>query len=175
MPESKDNELMMTPTPVPGASLPGPRRAALELILGGKSIAETARAAGVSRTTVYSWLRNDPVFRAAYNQWHEEMEQSARSRLLMLTDQATEAVRGALEGGDAKTAMQLLKGLGILSQSPPRLTEAQEVKEQEELETKRRQVQRECETRRLDTDKAAAEVEYEAWSGGKAKVTLKSS
>ncbi len=44
------------------------------------------------------------------------MRESSRSRLLMLTDKATEAVEKALESGDAKTAMQLLKAMGMLKE-----------------------------------------------------------
>lgn len=75
---------------------------AMELLVMGKTIAETARSAGVSRTTIYHWLRNDPVFQAAYNQWHDQLEEGCRSRLLTLTDKATDAIEKALENGDAR-------------------------------------------------------------------------
>jgi hypothetical protein len=162
---NNSGELAAAPPPTAAAThLPGRQKAALELLLEGKSMSETARGAGVSRTTIYMWLNRDPAFKAAYNQWHDEMEQSARSRLLMLTDKAADAVGQALEGGDAKTAMQLLKGLGFLSPSPPRLTDAQEIKDQTALESKRRRVERECEDQKLDTDKTVAEAEFNAFA-----------
>jgi Helix-turn-helix domain len=155
------------PNSEPSAIVPavtGGKRAALEALLSGKSVAETARSIGVARRTLYLWLRNDARFRAAYNQWHDEMEQSARSRLLTLADQATDAVAKALEAGDAKTAMQLLKGMGILSPAPPRLTDAEEIRQQTELDAARRRTERECKARSLETDKAVTEAELNAFA-----------
>ncbi len=125
------------------APLAGPQQAALELLLTGKSIAESARSAGVSRTTVYQWLKSDPVFQAAYNEWHEEMRESSRSRLLMLTDKATIAVEKALESGDAKTGLQLLKAMGMLKDRPPGPTDPEDVTRIAGLEKRRKAAQRE--------------------------------
>jgi predicted transcriptional regulator len=156
--------------PAPGdpsaamASLPAAKRAALESLLGGKTISETARNAGVTRATIHNWLGKDPYFQAAYNQWHDEMERSCRSRLLMLTDKAADAVAQALESGDAKTALQLLKGMGLISVAPPRLTDPEELRRQAELDEKRRQITRECEERKLETEIEATEVEHRLWA-----------
>jgi Helix-turn-helix domain len=130
-------------------SLDGEQQVALELLLMGKSIAETARSTGISRSTVYQWLRKDPVFQAAYNEWHEEMRESSRSRLLMLTDKATEAVEKALESGDAKTAMQLLKAMGMLKDRPAGPTDAEEVTRISGLEKRKRAARREREEARM--------------------------
>jgi len=155
---SKDN-----PT-AEGMALARGKRVALESLLSGKSISETARISGVTRKTLYNWLRKDARFQAAYNQWHDEMEQSARSHLLMLTDKATDAVAKALEAGDAKTAMQLLKGMGILNPAPPRLTDAEEIRQQMDLDAARRRTERECKAHSLETDKAITEAEYNAFA-----------
>src|ERR1700722_11223236 len=69
-------------------SLGREQQAVLELLLEGKSVAETARLAAIGRTTIYRWMKSDPAFMAAYNRWHDEMNESCRSRLLMLTDSA---------------------------------------------------------------------------------------
>jgi hypothetical protein len=119
-------------------TLPIAQRTALELLLEGKSVAETARSAGVARATVFRWLKDDPAFKAAYNLWHEEMEESCRSRLLMLTDKAAGALEKALEAGDAKAALQLLKGLGLIKPSGPRITDVEELKARQRIENKRR-------------------------------------
>src|SRR5579872_2546931 len=94
--------------------LPVEQRTALELLLLGKSMAETARESGVSRGTVYNWLKNDAGFQAAYNRWHDEMQESCRSRLLMMTDKAAGALEKALEAGNANAALQLLRGMGLI-------------------------------------------------------------
>ncbi|MGA2232391.1 MAG: hypothetical protein ABSH22_15970, partial [Tepidisphaeraceae bacterium] len=140
------------------AALPAPQRAALELLLNGKSIAETARTAGVCRATLYNWLRTDPVFQAAYNQWHDELEKSCRSRLMTLTDKAADAVAHAVEGGDAKVAMQLLKGMGLLSPAPARLTDPDELRQQADLDRKRRHSERETASIELDSSRDAARL-----------------
>jgi AcrR family transcriptional regulator len=111
---------------------------AMELLVMGKSIAETARSAGVSRTTIYHWLRNDPVFQAAYNQWHDQLEESCRSRLMTLTDKATDAVEKALESGDARAALQLLKGMGMIRPKAIGPTDAEEAKKRMEIERRKR-------------------------------------
>jgi hypothetical protein len=54
----------------------------------------------------------DPEFQAAFNQWQDHLEQNCRARLLTMTGKAANAVEKAVEGGDAKTALQLLKGMG---------------------------------------------------------------
>ena len=127
------------------------KRSALEQLVGGKSVAESAQLAGVSRATLYRWLKNDPEFRAAYNQWHDEMEESCRSKLLMLTDLATGALRSALEKGDAKAAVQLLKGMGLIRPGGERLLDAADLKQQAELDRKKRRIGMAEESRKIDS------------------------
>ncbi|MGD0462009.1 MAG: helix-turn-helix domain-containing protein [Tepidisphaeraceae bacterium] len=130
LPATRDREIATAPLPVG-------QQTALELLLTGKSIAETARTAGVSRTTIYQWMRNDPVFQAAYNEWHDQLREGSRSRLLLLTEKATDAVEKALEAGDAKMGLQLLKGMGMLRDLPPGPTDPAEVKRMGELQKRR--------------------------------------
>jgi hypothetical protein len=67
-----------------------------------------------SRGTIYHWLKHDAIFRAVFNQWQDEMQQSCRSRLMMMTDKAATALERSLEAGDARSALQLLKGMGLI-------------------------------------------------------------
>ena len=92
----------------------------------------------MARSTIYEWLRHDPVFQAAYNQWHEAMKESCRSRLKMMLDKATSAVEKALEAGDAKAAMALLKGMGMIEKEDERNTEADELATESATKTRRR-------------------------------------
>jgi alkanesulfonate monooxygenase SsuD/methylene tetrahydromethanopterin reductase-like flavin-dependent oxidoreductase (luciferase family) len=122
----------------------------LEVLVQGKSIAEGARSAGVTRATVYRWLKTDPAFRAAYNQWHEEMEERTRSRLMIIaSEKATAAVERALENGDARMALQLLRELGLVKPSGERLTEMAEVKKRVELDAMKRKIGMEEEGRKM--------------------------
>ena len=82
------------------------------LLLGGCSLREAAGRAGISRGTLYQWRRSEK-FIAALESWRGDMEQAARSRLLNLSGMGLKAILRALEGGDAKVALALFKGLGI--------------------------------------------------------------
>jgi len=116
------------------------QQTALELLVTGKSITETARSAGVSRTTLYHWLRHDPVFQAAYNQWHDQLEESCRSRLMTLTDKATDAIEKALENGDSRAALQLLKGMGLIGQRKIGPTDAEEIRAKTEMAKEKKRI-----------------------------------
>jgi hypothetical protein len=120
--------------------LPANQQTALELLVGGKSVAETARLAGVGRATVFRWLKNDPVFRAAVNQWHDQIESGCQSRLLSLTDKATDAVEKALDAGDARTALQLLKGMGMIKERAVGPTDPEEIRTRNEIEREQRRI-----------------------------------
>ncbi len=131
---------------------------AMELLVMGKTIAETARSAGVSRTTIYHWLRNDPVFQAAYNQWHDQLEEGCRSRLLTLTDKATDAIEKALENGDARAALQLLKGMGMIQHKIVGPTDAEEIRKKSEIERERRKIALKRDRASLYTEDLGAEI-----------------
>ncbi len=100
------------------ARLPTDQQVALEAMLVGKSITETARAAGVSRTTIYFWLNHDPAFRASFNLWHDQLQQSCHSRLLTMTDKAVDAVEKALERGDGAWVFNFSKAWACSALGP---------------------------------------------------------
>ena len=128
------------------------REAVLALLQIGTTVADTARTTGVTRQTIYNWLRRDPVFQAAYNQWHDEMEKGAQSRLLMMTEKAMNALEKSLESGDARAALQLLKGLGMMRERAVGPTDPKEVKSAMELEDMRRKAKIERQTRMAQFD-----------------------
>jgi hypothetical protein len=134
------------------------QRKALESLLGGKSISETARAARVSRNTIYFWLRKDANFQAAYNQWRDQLQQSCQSRLLTLTEKAADALEKALERGDARAALALLKGMGMIA--PPQIgpTDPQEATARMELEKQRRRIELKRDNGRAMMDEITAEM-----------------
>jgi transposase-like protein len=139
-------------------TLPPQQQAALELLAGGKSVAETARLAGVGRATVFRWLRNHPVFRAALNQWQDQIRSSCQTRLMALTDKATDAVEKALDAGDARSALQLLKGMGVLKEIPAGPTDPEEVRKRDEIEREERRIALKRDAAKLDMADMEAEM-----------------
>lgn len=80
-------------------------------LMAGETVVAAAKSAGVSRETVHRWWREDFEFPATYNRGRRELLETTQCRLLALADQATETVKKAVEQGDTKTALVVLKGL----------------------------------------------------------------
>src|SRR5262245_59093418 len=91
---------------------------ALAALLAGKSVTEAAAAAEVDRTTVHRWLRYGYTFQAELNRGRRDLREAMRARLMCLAEKAVENVERALGRADGKTALALLKGLGLLPGEP---------------------------------------------------------
>lgn len=114
--------------------------AALHAITSGKNLSDAAQTAGISRRTIYNWLATDPHFRAAYNAWKKELMEFGRGRLVKMTETAIDAVRIALEKGDARLAMTLLKNIGMLAPETPGRTDPELVKAEMILDRRRERI-----------------------------------
>ena len=90
---------------------------ALESLLGGSTATEAALAAGVDRRTLFRWQRTDSEFQAALNRGRREIRDAAELRLERLATSAVAALEKALEEGDARSALAVLRGLGLMSSS----------------------------------------------------------
>jgi transposase-like protein len=141
-----------------GEKLEEKQQAALDLLRIGNSVAETARTTGITRQTIYNWLRHDPVFQAAYNRWHDEMEKSAQYRLLMMTEKAMDALEKALEAGNARAALQLLKGIGMLRERAVGPIDPEQVRQTMELERQKQNVALRRERQSIYIENLKAEV-----------------
>jgi hypothetical protein len=97
-----------------------PQQLALTALVEGKSYVDAATHAGVSRTTLWGWLKTQPKFAEAYEAWQEELREFVRGRLLAATDNAATVLTQAISGGDARLAVRLLHDLGVLSSGPTR-------------------------------------------------------
>lgn len=95
-------------------TLPLQQAQAVVGLLGGLSVTDAAKAAGVSRATVHRWLKDDFTFQAAVNQGQRELQEALQCRLLNLAEDAVSCVEKVLQAGDGKAALALLKGLGFL-------------------------------------------------------------
>lgn len=111
------------------ALTPRQEMAARELVKGAKLV-DTARAAGVSRTTLFRWMR-DPEFIAWLNRWRTAVAETARYQLFAAVGDAV-ATLAAAARDDEKSAAVLLRGLGVLSPAPLGSGDAQLVARQME-------------------------------------------
>jgi hypothetical protein len=102
------------------------QRRAMGMLLSGASMVASARAAGVTRLTLYRWMKNDADFRAVYNAWQADALLSAKTKLLALADRAMDCVAGAV-GHDARIAVTVLKSLGVMEAPKPGATDPKEV------------------------------------------------
>ena len=88
---------------------------ALEELWSGKTATKAAAVAGVARSTLYNWLGQDYRFRAALNRGRREFQQAISFRLEQMAADATECVAGAIQSGDVKAALEILKRTGALA------------------------------------------------------------
>jgi hypothetical protein len=93
--------------------------AALEGLLQGKTVTAAAEGAGVARETVHRWKRQDWAFQAALNRGQRELHEAVHARLLAVAVAASGNVASAIEHGDLRASIVLLKGLGSLAGTPP--------------------------------------------------------
>jgi hypothetical protein len=108
-----------------------PQQMALTALTEGKTLALAAEHAGVSRTTLWHWMKTQPKFVEAYEAWQQELRESARARLLKIADKAAEIIAQAIACGDARIALRILHDLGILSDRPTRKSRKQPAPEVE--------------------------------------------
>ncbi|MDB5355481.1 MAG: hypothetical protein JWN24_1934 [Phycisphaerales bacterium] len=97
------------------SGLSAQQQTALAALASGMLPGAAAQAAGVVASTLYRWRRKDPAFIAALNAWRNHAQESARDRVLAMAGQATATVLAAMQKGDARTAMTILKGLGAIA------------------------------------------------------------
>ena len=91
----------------------------------------------MSRSTVYRWIQSDPQFKAAYNLWQQELAESARARLLKMSDKAVDVVEAALNRKEERVAMQMLSKLGVMRPLQRKSTDPEVLRMQIELKQQR--------------------------------------
>jgi hypothetical protein len=91
-----------------------PQQAALGALAGGQTLSSAATTAGVSRMTIWRWLKTDPAFAEAYRQWKLELRESSEAGLLRASEKAVAAVAKAAADGDARIALLMLREMGLL-------------------------------------------------------------
>jgi hypothetical protein len=132
------------------AVLPARQMRALKLLETGMSMTAAAESADVDRKTLYRWIKGNPTFAAAYHRWLNEQEDVGRARLAGAVDSAAELVVNAVGNGDVRTAMQLLKHLGMLRPMERRSTDPTEIERRRELDETKRVNKLEADERNVD-------------------------
>lgn len=106
---------------------------AIEALALGATFAAAAEAAGVDRTTVYRWRRDDAAFVAGLNRALRDRADAMRAELEGLAAEAVETIRQLMRSGSegvrlraAHAALSLSGGLEVPSHGP---TEAEAIRE----------------------------------------------
>ena len=142
-----------------GDRLTAQQHAVLSLLASGRSVMAAAESAGIHRGTVHRWLSTDLNFRAAYNAWKKETVELAAGRLAKLSDDAVSVVCDALQSRDARTAVAVLKGLGLLcGRRPAGATHPPDVQRIAQLRDGRRHVR--LHDRQRELDKCQSHIDW---------------
>jgi uncharacterized protein YukE len=101
------------------ANMRSNQRKAIEALLGGKKIEQTADYAGVSRSTIYNWLKQED-FQAALRQHTRVIQSHVIARLIGSMDRAVDTLQGGCQGKanatQVRSANAIIKNVIALSQ-----------------------------------------------------------
>jgi hypothetical protein len=86
---------------------------AIDLLILGKSDKEVAEAVGVNRTTIWEWRTAHPIFMTSLERQRAEVWRQPQERLRSLLSKAVENLGQAVESGDLKASIELLKAVGM--------------------------------------------------------------
>jgi hypothetical protein len=114
------------------------QRTAMESLGTGVSVVETAKAMGIHRGTIYRWIKQDAAFAAAYNAWHESLQENCRGSVAMLLGKSAATLHKAVEGGDAKIALAILTKTRMLEKEKERNTDEEEIRREAAIAKKNR-------------------------------------
>ena len=86
---------------------------AMDCLILGKSDRETAEAVGVNRMTIWGWRHEHPLFMATLERRRAEVWRQPQERLRSLLSKAVENLAAAVEEGDLKASIEVLKAVGM--------------------------------------------------------------
>ncbi len=95
----------------PSYDLTPQQQQALDLLLAGKTVTETAAAVDVARETVSRWKHKEPGFVAAYNQGLLSAWETSHKRLLDARTKAIDKLAGLLDEEDPQTVLKAAAAL----------------------------------------------------------------
>lgn len=86
---------------------------AINILETGATHQAAADGAGVHRVTVSRWVHHHPAFRAELNRRCEERSERLSAKIAEITFDALEVIHEAIQGGDANTALVVMKQLRL--------------------------------------------------------------
>ena len=86
---------------------------AIDLLILGKSDKEVAEAVSVNRSTIWEWRTAHPLFMATLERQRAEVWRRPQERLKSLLSKAVENLAAAVEEGDLKASIEVLKAVGM--------------------------------------------------------------
>jgi len=92
---------------------------AIDMILTGLNDREVAESIGVGRNTVNKWRNHDEDFQAELNERRKALNEATQNRIRSLTQKALDAIEYALDRGDARIALEVLKMAGFAKLEEP--------------------------------------------------------
>lgn len=95
---------------------------ALTMLIAGTSVTEAADTLKIDRRTLQRWRKN-PHFQAEFNRQRLELQESSQLRLHAMTHKAIDVMGKALNEGNLRAAIELLKIVGIGNVAAKRDTE----------------------------------------------------
>jgi hypothetical protein len=90
------------------------------LLCTGMTDAEVAAAVGVVRETVWSWRNEVPLFMAELEKARQQFISGAIDKLRSTLPKAVENVVAAIEEGNLKASLELLRCVGMYNADKPR-------------------------------------------------------
>ena len=93
---------------------------AIEARLAGKNETEAAEAAGVNRSTLYRWDKDDEVFQSTFKRAQREQAKAVEAKIKATKVRAAQVLMEAVDKGDLRAAMAVLRrelGAGTVSQT----------------------------------------------------------
>ena len=114
----------------------------IRALVSGQTVLSAAEDANIHRSTIHRWLRENYDFQAALNASKRHLWDEITCRLLSIGSTAIETIEATIRNGNTRAALEVLKGLGLLSgkpleiesDDPKELKESVEIQRQEAAE-----------------------------------------